>query len=133
MWGQNIVKRIDVMKKIFLISFVFSALFSFAQPGSEIFLFDMKITNGQIILSNGTNITTHKGYDNQPFFHPSLPVIYYTSFNDSSRSDIRYYNFEKKTTFNLTTTHDREYSPTVTPGEKFISCIILRDNGNQDL
>ena len=121
------------MKKIFSTAFIIHCLFSFGQAGSEIFLFDLKITNGQVILSNGTNITNHKGYDNQPFFHPSQPIIYYTSFNDSSRSDIKYYNFEKKTTSNLTTTHDREYSPTITPDEKFISCIIQRDNGNQDL
>lgn len=121
------------MKKIFLITFVLSALYSFGQTGSEIFLFDMKIVNGKVILSNGVNITNHKGYDNQPFFHPSQPLIYYTSFDDSARSDIKYYNFERKTTSNLTSTHDREYSPTVTPDGKFISCIIQRDNGNQDL
>jgi hypothetical protein len=121
------------MKKIFSIVFILHCLFSFGQSGSEIFLFDLKIINGQVILSNGTNITNHKGYDNQPFFHPLQPIVYYTTFNDSSRSDIKFYNFEKKTTSNLTITNDREYSPTVTPDGKFISCIIQRDNGNQDL
>lgn len=121
------------MKKIFSIVFILHGLVSLGQAGSEIFLFDLKINDGQVFISNGTNITNHKGYDNQPFFHPSQPLIYYTSFNDSNRSDIKYYNFEKKTTYNLTTTHDREYSPTVTPDGKFISCIIQRDNGNQDL
>jgi hypothetical protein len=36
-------------------------------------------------------------------------------------------------TANLTITQEREYSPTVTPDGKFISCIIQRDNGAQDL
>jgi hypothetical protein len=43
------------------------------------------------------------------------------------------YNIDRKTTENLTLTNEREYSPTVTPDQQFISCIIQRDNGAQDL
>ncbi|HEY6504124.1 MAG TPA: hypothetical protein VIZ28_09135 [Chitinophagaceae bacterium] len=121
------------MKKAFLLPVIFSFIQSFGQTGSEIYLFDIKVKNGQVILSGGVNITNHKGYDNQPFFHPSKPIIYYSSFNDSGRSDIKYYDYKTKTTTNLTLTNEREYSPTVTPGGKFISCIIQRDNGAQDL
>src|SRR5882757_6841126 len=121
------------MKAILFPCFVFACLVSFSQTGSEIYLFDMKFSKGQVTLSNGINITHHKGYDNQPFFHPSRPIIYYSSFNDSGRSDIKYYNYETKETKNLTLTHEREYSPTITPDEKFISCIIQRDNGAQEL
>jgi len=121
------------MKKFLFIIFLIRPFDSIAQTGSEIFLFDMNISNGQVFLSNGENITHHKGYDNQPFFHPSKPVIYYSSFDDSSRSDIKSYNYEKKETKNFTLTHEKEYSPTVTPDENFISCIIQRDNGAQDL
>ncbi|MDP4265660.1 MAG: hypothetical protein Q8941_24285 [Bacteroidota bacterium] len=121
------------MKKIFLLLFVFSRFTSSGQAGSEIYLFDMKVSDGQVVLSNGKNITRHKGYDNQPSFHPSEPVIYYSSFNDSGRSDIKYYDYEKKETKNLTLTHEREYSPIVTPDRQFISCILQRDNGVQDL
>jgi hypothetical protein len=122
------------MKIYSLIAFILSYFVSSAQPGSEIYLFDMKITDGQIVISNGKNITNHKGYDNQPFFDPFQPVIYYSSANDSNRTDIKYYNYETGETKNLTLTHDREYSPTVMPGEKkFISCILQRDNGAQDL
>jgi hypothetical protein len=121
------------MKKILFFVLIFSFLESPGQTGSEIYLFDLKIINGEVIVSNGRNITNHKGYDNQPFFHPSQPVIYYSSFDDSGRSDIKYYNYERKETKNLTLTHEREYSPTVTPDGQFISCIIQRDNGAQDL
>jgi hypothetical protein len=121
------------MKNIFFIIFITYSSWSTAQAGSEIFLFDMKIENGRVFLSNGVNITNHKGYDNQPSFHPSQPVIYYSSFNDSGRSDIKYYNYETNETKNLTLTREREYSPTVTPDGNFISCIIQRDNGAQDL
>jgi hypothetical protein len=121
------------MKKWICISFISLSLSSFGQTGSEIILFDLKIKNGQLALSNPVNITNHKGYDNQPFFHPSKQLIYYSSFDDSSRSDIKYYNYKSGKTSNLTVTRVREYSPTVTPDGKFISCIIQRDNGAQDL
>ncbi len=121
------------MKKWVWTVFVFVSLSSFGQTGSEIILFDLKMKNGQVVLSNAANITNHKGYDNQPFFHPSKPIIYYSSFDDSSRSDIKYYNYKTGKTSNLTVTREREYSPTVTPDGKFISCIIQRDNGAQDL
>jgi hypothetical protein len=121
------------MKSLFLFLVVIPAMASYGQSGSEIYLFDIKVKNGQVTISGGINITNHKGYDNQPFFHPSRPIVFYSSFNDSGRSDIKYYDFKKKTTGNLTLTSEREYSPTVTPDGKFISCIIQRDNGAQDL
>ena len=121
------------MKNLFFALLVFSVSASSGQSGSELFLFDLKVKDGQVTLSGGVNITNHKGYDNQPFFHPSKPVIYFSSFNDSGRSDIKYYDYKKKTTANLTVTNEREYSPTVTPDGKFISCIIQRDNGVQNL
>jgi hypothetical protein len=108
----------------------------FAQAGSEIILFDLQVKNGEIILMNGKNISKHKGYDNQPFFHPRKPVIFYTSSNDTARidsSDIKLYDYEKGKTSLLTKSPDREYSPTVTPDEKYISCILQRRNGAQDL
>ena len=121
------------MKPVLFCLLAFSAQTLFAQNASEIFLFDIKMESNQLIISNGINISKHKGYDNQPSFHPAKPVIYYSSFNDSGRSDIKFYNYQTGKTANLTETNEREYSPTVTPDEKFISCIIQRDNGVQDL
>lgn len=121
------------MKSLLVSSLLFSFITSAGQAGSEIYLFDMKVNNGQVILSGGMNITNHKGYDNQPFFHPSKPIIYYSSFNDSGRSDIKYYDYKSGSATNLIVTQEREYSPTVTPDGQFISCVIQRDNGAQDL
>lgn len=106
-----------------------------AQSGSEIMLFGLGWNNGGPVLKNGINITNHPGYDNQPFFRMGGRYwdILYTSFNDSGRADIKAYDIGKKTTKNITTTHDREYSPTLTPDGKHISCILQRDNGAQDL
>ncbi|HEY6954918.1 MAG TPA: hypothetical protein VI385_06710 [Flavisolibacter sp.] len=125
------MKRIGSFLMVFL-----SFLYSSAQNGTEIYLFDMKINKGQVVLSNGINITNHKGYDNQPSFHPSQPLIYYASSNDTGpidSSDIKIYNYQTKQTTRFAATPDREFSPTVTPDGQFISCILQRRNGDQDL
>lgn len=121
------------MKKLLSFVLIFPGIVIHAQTGTEILLFNIKTESNQLIFSDPVNITKHKGYDNQPYFHPAKPYIYYSSFNDSGRSDIKMYNYETKETTQLTKTDEREYSPVVTPDEKYISCIIQRDNGDQDL
>jgi len=106
---------------------------SFSQAGSEILLFDLNIQKDKMSIANPKNITNHPGYDNQPSFNTDLPIVYYASFNDEGRSDIKYYNYKTGETKSLTTTPEREYSPTLTLDKQFISCIIQRDNGAQDL
>lgn len=120
------------MKKWLMLLMVLPA-FASAQTGSDIFLLDMKVENGQVFLSKPVNITNRPGYDNQPFFHPDKSLIYFSSFNDSGRSDIKFFDYKANHTGSLTETNEREYSPTVTPDKKFISCIIQRDNKAQDL
>jgi len=110
-----------------------TCLTSVAQTGSEILLFDLKIKKNKITLSNPKNITNHPGYDNQPGFNRDEPIVYYTSFNDEGRADIKSYNYQTGVTTSVTTTSEREYSPTQTPDKNYVSCIIQRDNGAQDL
>ena len=121
------------MKTKWLLLSLFISRLVVAQSGTEIYLLDIQFKNNQLNLSHGKNISNHPGYDSQPFFHRSQPVIYYASFNDSGRSEIKMYNYQNDITRNLTFTNEREYSPTLTPDGKFISCIIQRDNGAQDL
>jgi hypothetical protein len=121
------------MKNILLINFVLLSLASAAQTGSEIYLFDLNLKKDNVQLTNGKNITKHIGYDNQPYFHTDLPLLYYSSFNNAGRADILGYNFKTKETESITNTEDREYSPTLTPDKLYISCIVQRDNGAQDL
>jgi hypothetical protein len=123
------------MKKILFALCLFPFTLAFSQTGSEVYLFDLKISKkGEWTLSDGKNITNHKGYDNQPFFHPDEPVIYFSSFNEEGRSDLKSYNYKTGETKNITnTSSEREYSPTVTPDKQFLSCIIQRDNNAQDL
>lgn len=109
------------------------AVGAMAQTSTEIYLFDLDAKKNSVSISNPKNITNHKGYDNQPSFHPTAPMIYFSSFNDDGRSDIRAYNYEDGTTKMVTETQEREYSPTVTPDREHLSCIIQRDNNAQDL
>jgi len=85
------------------------------------------------MLSNPKNITNHPGYDNQPGFSRTEPILYYSSFNEDGRSDIKSFNYQTGETNSVTQTPEREYSPTQTPDNAYLSCIIQRDNGAQDL
>lgn len=120
---------------LFLIIIFFPVIQAYSQqpPSTDIYVFDLKIRKGEMIPVNAKNITARKGYDNQPFFHPEKPLVYYASADEDDRTDIFFYNYETGETNRLTKTTLREYSPTVTPDKQFISCIIQRDNGAQDL
>ncbi|SMB83674.1 hypothetical protein SAMN00120144_0759 [Hymenobacter roseosalivarius DSM 11622] len=104
-----------------------------AQVDTDIYLVDLSVKGNTVLLSNPRNITPHKGYDNQPFFHPSLPLLYFSSSTDSSRTDLKSYNYKTAQTQQITATREREYSPLLTADQQFLSCIIQRDNGQQDL
>ncbi|MCE2895751.1 MAG: hypothetical protein LW721_15060 [Flammeovirgaceae bacterium] len=121
------------MKTIIAFAFQLCSLVGLAQTGSEILLFDLSIKKDKLVLSNPKNITNHVGYDNQPSFHADQPLIFYSSFNPDGRSDIKSYDYEKGETRSLTQTTEREYSPTLTPDKQFVSCIIQRDDGAQNL
>jgi hypothetical protein len=120
-------------KSISLLLLLCCAASAFAQTGSEIILFDVKLKKSSIVLSNPVNVTNHPGYDNQPNFHSDMPEVYYSSFDESGRADIMSYNFKTKATHHITSTNEREYSPTLTPDKQYLSCIIQRDDGAQDL
>ena len=120
-------------KRIWVLVIIIAPLQLIAQAATEIYLFKLAVNDTNVVLSQPRNISNHKGYDNQPHFHPSLPLIYFSSFDDSSRSDIKYYNIKTAVLSNFTKTREREYSPTITPDKAFISAIVQRDNGVQDL
>ena len=109
-------------------------VFAYSQPGTEILLFDLeKDKNGKYVIRNARNITNHKGYDNQPFFHPKRPEVYYASAIDSTNVEIMVYDIKAGKARQFSFTPENEFSPTVTPDQQFISCIIQRRNGAQDL
>lgn len=118
------------MRSILAIVGCLLPIFLPAQNTSDIYLLDLSIKNGVVYLANPKNVTLHKGYDNQPFFSGS--DMYYSS-EDSGQMDIKKYNYRNGFTTRVTRTPENEFSPTVTPGKKYISCILQRKDGTQDL
>ncbi|MEZ0482953.1 hypothetical protein [Fibrella aquatica] len=106
----------------------------YAQNGTEVYLLDLAVKGGKVTLSNPQNVSNKPGYDNQPFFHPTLPLLYYTAMMPEGQTDIWSYNIRKSVRTPVTLTPDSEYSPTVLPGQTQLSCIVQRKaNGDQDL
>ena len=104
-----------------------------ALPSTDIYLYDLVVKARTVVLSNPRNVTPHAGYDNQPFFHATQPVLYYAAGAQGKRTDLRAYNYQTGANKPLTATPEREYSPTLTEDQQFLSCIIQRDNGQQDV
>ena len=115
---------------VLLINSPFAAV---AQPGTEILLFDLKVEHDSIWVESGRNITNRQGYDNQPFFHPDEPLLFFVSADHRGQTDIFNHNYKTGLQTQVTRTADKEYSPTVTPDRQHISCIIQRENGAQHL
>lgn len=120
------------MIKIFSAILITLQLTALGQTATEIWLFDLNL-KGIPAVTGGKNITNHPGYDNQPHFRPGHHEIFYSSFRDDGRSDLKKYNWKTGMTSDVTLTPEREYSPTITPDKKWISCIIQRDDNAQDL
>ncbi|MCS6973070.1 MAG: hypothetical protein N2044_01310 [Cyclobacteriaceae bacterium] len=123
----------NALLKIFLCLGTAGLVYAQQPPPTDIYLLGMKFKKNNYLLTQPQNITARAGYDNQPHFHPEKPLLYYSSAGNDGRTDIKVYNYKTGETRLLTQTAEREYSPTVTPDGKFISCIIQRDNGAQDL
>jgi len=121
------------MKKLIYPFLLILPVIGLSQPGTEIYLCDLKIEKNAVSISNPTNITNREGYDNQPSFHSTAPIIYYSTIGEDTRSEIKTYNYKSNETKAFTNTNEREYSPTLTLDGAYISCIIQRDNNAQDL
>jgi hypothetical protein len=105
-----------------------------AQKSTDVYLLDLSDKAGKIALSNPRNVSNKPGYDNQPFFHPARPLLYYTSMMPDGQADIWSYDFQKAVLTPVTHTPDSEYSPTVLANQTHLSCIVQRKaNGDQDL
>ena len=76
------------------------------------------------------NVSNKPGYDNQPFFHPTRSLLYYTTMMPDGQTDIWSYGLRTS----VTHTPDSEYLPTVLPSQTHLSCIVQRKaTGDQDL
>ena len=127
----KLIGRHKVTKVLCLFVCFILPMGSIAQPGSEVYLFDLSKQEGLYQLSNPKNISANPGYDNQPFFSPNGKSILYAGIQAYEQTDIIRYDIKSGQHTNITNSAGSEYSPTLTPDGKFISTIILEKNGRQ--
>ena len=106
--------RIKIPLVIFMI---FSVASIFSQKASEIYLFDLVLTETSYELNNPINISNNPGYDNQPAFTLDGESILFTSFRDN-QADIALYDISLNYRKWLTETPENEISPLPYPDKK---------------
>ena len=117
-----------------LILFIFCTNSLLAQlPETDLWLFKIKNSKNILTLEDGKNITSRKGYDNQPFFTPDNKSVLYVSIREDKQADIYKYDISKEISLQLTKTKESEYSPIYTPDEKSFSCVVVEADSSQRL
>lgn len=119
--------------KIFLFMALSVAEVSAQLPETDLWLFKLKTEDKKLILGEGKNITSRKGYDNQPFFTPDNKSILYVSIREDNQADVYRYDLGKGQSVQLTKTKESEYSPNYTPDCKSISCVVVEADSAQRL
>jgi len=103
-----------------------------AQPGTEVYLFDLELNDGTYSVSNPINISDNPGYDNQPHFSKDGETLYFTSNRDGETDLLGYTLSTGNKTWITNTTGRSEYSPTITPDSQHLSFISLTPDGVQE-
>ena len=99
-------------------------------PETEVYLFDLEIRGNIITISNPQNISQNPGYDNQPNFLPNGSGFLYSSVSNE-QTEVVYYEIATGKKKTMTQSEGSEYSPTITPDQKYFSTIILEKDGTQ--
>ena len=119
------------MKSI-LYLFIFIYTTATLAQNTEVHLFDIKITDGELTLVNHKNVSNNEGYDNQPSFYNDNLLTYVSSRNN--QTDIATFNIrDNKVSYINSTPNGGEYSPVKIPNSKDISAVRLDNDGKQRL
>lgn len=118
------------MKKYLLALFIGTAFSLSAQPNTEIYVYDLHLTDSGYVIKNPVNIThQNPGYDNQPHFTEQGELLFVSTRQgqtDVARVDLHDYSWTW-----LTATPGSEYSPTQIPESDAFSAINLETDGTQ--
>lgn len=118
------------MKQLLTVYLASLAFNLFAQPDTEIYVFDLIESDSGYTIKNPVNITyQNPGYDNQPHFTPEGELLYVStrqSQTDVARVELKEYSWSW-----LTATPGSEYSPTPIPDGSGFSAINLEADGTQ--
>ena len=117
--------------RILTISLTILSLRVFAQPATEVYLFDLEKTKDGYAMSNPVNVSDNPGYDNQPSFSRDGNTLLFTSWQSDEQTDIIRYNIREQSKIRFTETDGSEYSPTESFNGDLISTIILERDGRQ--
>lgn len=101
-------------------------------PAPDIYVAELRVKDGRVIVGAPVNVTVRPGYDNQPFFLPDGRSFLYTSVRDS-QTDIYRYDLDRKASVRVTATRESEYSPTPLPSGKGFSVIRVELDSTQRL
>lgn len=120
------------MKKVTLIIFLSSVYSLFAQPNTNIYLYDIVEKNGVITFENMQEIANTNGYENQPSFYDNNTLLFSATRN--GQTDIAKYNINSRSYEWVTNTPGgSEYSPLRIPESEDISAVRLDTTGLQRL
>ncbi|MCG8322814.1 MAG: hypothetical protein MI921_25155 [Cytophagales bacterium] len=112
---------------------IFSSGYIYGQQGSEIYLFDLAIALDNVSIANPINITERPGYDNQPHFYHKGKKVLFTSMEAGNHTNIYSYNLKSGKTKKIFNTYVSEYSPIPIEKDKYFTCIVVEENGDQRL
>lgn len=119
--------------KLFLFSF-FISTYCFSQiPETDVWMVNLIKKEGKYTFEKPLNITNRKGYDNQPSFTNDDKGIYFVSVKDDKQSDVYVYQIKNKLITQITQTSESEYSPTLDPNKKNITCVVVLKDSSQQI
>jgi len=99
---------------------------------TEVHLFDIKNTDGELSLANQRNVSNNEGYDNQPNFYNDNILAFVSTRNN--QTDIAKYSIrDKVSSFINSSPNGGEYSPVKIPNSKDVSAVRLDNDGKQRL
>ena len=107
------------------------SIICYAQPNTDVFLFDLALEDENLKLSNFKNISDNEGYDNQPSFIDNSTLLYVGTRN--GQTDIVKYDLETGIKNWISATEGSEYSPLKIPNKNRASAIRLEKDGTQKL
>ena len=109
-----------------------------APPGTDVFVVDLKVGAGGVVVGAPVNLTRRPGYDNQPGFAPDGRSVFYTSTRDggpngTTQSDIFRIDLATGRAVPFIQTPESEYSAAVIPGGREVAVIRVELDSTQRL
>jgi len=102
-----------------------------APPGTEIVLANIKVSKGQVTLSNAQNITSRTGYDSQPVFMEKGKALYFTRYINK-QTDIYRMDLKTRQVKAYMQTPQSEYSATAIAGREGLSVVRVELDKKED-